>query len=439
MDISNPATWLIGGGTVLGLLAAFWRQSKNLFWQAINLVFCSVKFVGPPTTQVAVFLAEEGKEFPVSIRTVGSKQYFLQSQNRNRTALCDLVPETGKLVYWRGVFVYITRSNSDTYGSASVDVDGNNSKRSTLCCTVTFLRGTIKIVDFLREYEAWLNEQETEKRFTIHHFYGSTNYGGRYADTSIGGPSAVPTETAGSPTSGDGKLIFEQDYLKENAQKVMDILWLAPSVVALVNEVKHWKSSKEWYLERQIPWKRGYLLTGQPGTGKSSLVRALGEELDVPIFVIHMGGMAPSTLKTIWSTASKETPCIILLEDFDNVYNGREPLDHDVPFDTLLNLLDGVDRTDGILTFITTNHPDKLDPALAGGGKVTRPGRIDLVVEMPVLDVYGREKIAKRILPESLIAQAVAEGEDDTGAQFQNRCIVMALENHFKAVPNEQQ
>src|SRR5439155_18601378 len=112
-------------------------------------------------------------------------------------------------------------------------------------------------------------------------------------------------------------------------------------------------------------------------------------------------------------------------------------------FDCLLNCLDGVERTDGIFTIITTNDLSKIDPALGQPRKLpdgttefisTRPGRVDKAVELTYMEPHDKKRMAAKILgayePEYLeMLQFIDRFTDleETPAQFQERCAQVAL------------
>ncbi|MEM1062852.1 MAG: hypothetical protein AAGJ97_11055, partial [Planctomycetota bacterium] len=101
-------------------------------------------------------------------------------------------------------------------------------------------------------------------------------------------------------------------------------------------------------------------------------------------------------------------------------------------FDCLLNELDGVRRADGLLLVVTTNHPEKLDPALGvpdESGRSSRPGRIDRAIVIGPPDADARAAIVRRVLPDEPDAwyDLVRRGDGDSVAQFQERCAVEAL------------
>lgn len=205
----------------------------------------------------------------------------------------------------------------------------------------------------------------------------------------------------------------------------------------LIAEARDWKSGETWYRDRGLPWRRGWLLHGPPGTGKTALIRAVAEDLDLPVYSYDLASLKNEELREAWAEMLAEAPCLALLEDVDAVFHGRTNVaikEGGLTFDCLLNCLDGVQRADGLLIAVTTNHPERLDPALGSADRTaTRPGRIDRVVELPPLDEDGRFHLARRILADhpDRWAEVVEAGAGDTGAQFQERCGSLALRLRF--------
>jgi chaperone BCS1 len=150
----------------------------------------------------------------------------------------------------------------------------------------------------------------------------------------------------------------------------------------LVEDVSRFLASGDWHVARGIPWRRGYLLYGPPGTGKTSLVKALAGTLDLDVAVINLASprLDDSSLVDLLSDAPKRS--ILLLEDIDAAFRGREREEANgkLTFSGLLNALDGVASQEGRPLFMTTNHIEKLDPALI------RPGRIDVRIEVGLAD-----------------------------------------------------
>ncbi|KUI56544.1 Mitochondrial chaperone BCS1 [Cytospora mali] len=150
----------------------------------------------------------------------------------------------------------------------------------------------------------------------------------------------------------------------------------------IVADVTDFIARQEWYAERGIPYRRGYLLFGPPGGGKSSFIHALAGELNFAIATINLSerGMADDKLAMMMQKLPQRT--IVLLEDADAAFVNRKQKDGDgysgstVTFSGLLNALDGLSAGEERIAFLTTNHIERLDPALI------RPGRVDMIVRI---------------------------------------------------------
>src|SRR5438045_3912501 len=148
---------------------------------------------------------------------------------------------------------------------------------------------------------------------------------------------------------------------------------------------------------------RGVLLVGEPGTGKTLLAKAIAGEADVPFFSISGSdfvemfvGVGASRVRDLFKQAKDNSPCIIFLDEIDAVGrrrgSGFSSGGHDEREQTLNAILvemDGFDTNDQVIVVASTNRVDVLDPAL------TRPGRFDRQVYVPLPDVKGRLEILK--------------------------------------------
>lgn len=136
--------------------------------------------------------------------------------------------------------------------------------------------------------------------------------------------------------------------------------------------------------------KRGVLLHGAPGTGKTHTVRyLLGQLPDVTVIVIS--GQALGRIKEACSVARTLQPAVIVVEDVDLIAEHREarPGEHPLLFQ-LLNEMDGLDSAVNATFLLTTNRADLLEPALA-----TRPGRVNLAAELPLPDAEARRQLIR--------------------------------------------
>ncbi|KAF8503314.1 mitochondrial chaperone BCS1 [Russula emetica] len=153
---------------------------------------------------------------------------------------------------------------------------------------------------------------------------------------------------------------------------------LAPGIAEkIIDDVRAFLERREWYADRGIPYRRGYLLHGPPGSGKSSFIQALAGSLSYDICLLNLSerGLTDDKLNYLLSNAPERS--FILIEDVDAAFNKRVQTSEDgyqssVTFSGFLNALDGVASGEERIIFLTTNHFDRLDPALI------RPGRVDL-------------------------------------------------------------
>lgn len=157
----------------------------------------------------------------------------------------------------------------------------------------------------------------------------------------------------------------------------------------IVEDVSDFISSGKWYHDRGIPYRRGYLLYGPPGTGKSSFIQALAGELDYDIAILNLSerGLTDDRLNHLLTIVPNRT--IVLLEDVDAAFSNRRVQTEadgyrgaNVTFSGLLNALDGVASAEERIIFLTTNHVERLDPALV------RPGRVDMTVRLGEVTRY---------------------------------------------------
>lgn len=151
----------------------------------------------------------------------------------------------------------------------------------------------------------------------------------------------------------------------------------------IVNNIKKFIEKESWYVEKGIPYQYGILLHGSPGTGKTSLIKALASELNYNIYYL-----SPSKLGNIEkaiTTCSNNS--IVVIEDIDTnkVIHKRNKKKSEesellsflqINFSDILNSIDGLSNVHGRILICTTNHLNHLDQALI------RPGRFDLLIEV---------------------------------------------------------
>ena len=169
---------------------------------------------------------------------------------------------------------------------------------------------------------------------------------------------------------------FKNHWTKLNKLPIrnMDTIYLDSKIKDnIIEDVQNFLEEEDVYSLYGIPYKKTYLLEGVPGTGKTSLIFAIASMLKMNIAIINFG---PDMDDAVFMKAISYMPSnsILLMEDVDSVFNERDTLVHSpITFSALLNTLDGVARRHKLITFITTNHIERLDEALL------RPGRIDKI------------------------------------------------------------
>ncbi|KAL9096739.1 MAG: hypothetical protein Q9165_001227 [Trypethelium subeluteriae] len=188
----------------------------------------------------------------------------------------------------------------------------------------------------------------------------------------------------------------------------------------IIDDLKMFLSTRTWYLDRGIPYRRGYLLYGPPGTGKSSFIQALAGELDFNIGILNLSerGLTDDRLNHLLTNIPPRT--IVLLEDADAAFINRAKAQEDgfrstsVTFSGLLNALDGVASAEERVIFLTTNHVSRLDDALI------RPGRVDMAVRLGEADAYQIEQLWDRFYSEY-------DGDGEGKRRFMERMQVLGL------------
>ncbi len=165
----------------------------------------------------------------------------------------------------------------------------------------------------------------------------------------------------------------------------------------LHDDIHEFFSRREWYARMGVPWRRGYLLYGPPGTGKTSVAYALAGELHLKLCAMSLSN-AKLTDQMLANQLQNTPPrSLILIEDIDAFFSARDKQDARIPisFSGLLNALDGVGAQEGRIIVLTTNHRERLDPALI------RPGRIDVEIELGHADAQQLQGMLLRFFPQA--------------------------------------
>ena len=327
--------------------------------------------------------------------------------------------------------------------------------------SIRFIRGTLDIDSILRGFVEKANAGITG-RFRVERLGGRGSHQSG-EDRDRGGLSYGTSSPTFSRKPATCTFIDESiDNIGEDGSLGgMSDLYLEGGLADAAKEVRFWFNRRKWYEDHRIPWRRGVLLHGVPGTGKTSFARGIAIELDLPMFVLDLGSMTNDDIAKAHTVIVGSAPCMLLIEDIDSVYKGRVVLEPNPQlgtpptFDSVLNLIQGADALAGAVLIVTCNNIEDVDWAL--GGKRTnidskdailpeafaRPGRIDRVVETSAsLTEEGRTFMANRIIgdldPGSLPA-LVAGGANMTPAQYQEYLVQfvqnkLASEDHARII-----
>lgn len=162
-------------------------------------------------------------------------------------------------------------------------------------------------------------------------------------------------------------------------------------------DISEFMKKENYYLTKGIPYKRGYLLYGNPGCGKTSLIKAVANQYNLPIFIVDLSILKSNSelvkiMSDISSHLNDDQKYMVVFEDVDRskVFD-RYSYNCDITKDCLLNVLDGVEEHNGRITIMTTNSLDKVLCVEA----LVRPGRIDSVIEIGDCTTAQIEKIMR--------------------------------------------
>ena len=469
---------LLKGGALIAVVAGFWGNIKSSLWFVASVFVQKYEIKTEDLhNEVIGYLVENNKKFNNYNQVFGSQyesfrtgKYGLVAFEKYGESMMVFLSQRKFLFKLVRIPFVFSKNALETAGTEAAAPKDNSKSFSYIIS----IRGTVNVPEIIeravtvRNNLGWQLEDDIENanRFNIYYFperkqqeqEKKQRYGFGYSWYMLRNLNLIGVEQT--------DLGLEMKS-KGNALKN---LYFPKEVEDLIDIVGLWVKSKDWYKEKKIPWKKGWLLYGVPGTGKTALARAFAEDLDLPIYVFSMGQMSNNDFLKAWQSMQLNVPCIALLEDIDNVFHKRQNISQlsgmlngamfmpngatgesgefksPLTFDTLLNCLDGVDKTDGVFTIISTNDITKIDEALgvpeafnhdAHNFISSRPGRIDRVIKLDYIDRDNKRKMAQKILAEfphklAEVQQYILQDVQETPAQFQEYCSQIALEAYWK-------
>ena len=320
-----------------------------------------------------VIFNKDNKDVPNPIFT--QLQKYIIDKHKDTIKECDLDTSEGKLSYalrnstlnniedvylGHKIFIYIDKESDTSKGTTN-----SKATKSIL------LESKTANIDILKEYihTHFKLNRNTIKEMTIYNTFKSGN---------------KENKTIGwEPITVKSNRTIENLVISETVKK------------EVIDDVEWFMDNEMWYAQRGIPYKRGYILYGEPGTGKTSLIKCIANHYKIPVFSIQLDSIDNNDqlvhlMTDINYFIQGHKYYILVFEDVDRskfftdkYYEGK------LTISCFLNVLDGIAEANGRIMFITGNNITNVTKHEA----MVRPGRIDKKVEITKCDNSQIQKL----------------------------------------------
>lgn len=418
---------------IIAAATALWSQIQGIFARIRALLICRTTLQGDVAEAVIDYLQTHAHIVNWGDRFIRGSHSWVRPLDRVSLVAYETAPTQPRIAFLNRLPVLF---------SALQNQHDSNLPYAGLV-TITALRGTLNVNELTRAAIDFAGARKTQgKRYFIRQIRGQQNRfrnggSGNQVDPAPTGRSSSPGEEL-RPTL---KFLHWQsdDIGAPRPEKPFDAYAVNDITAGAVEDFRRWLRLKKWYQERSIPWRRGHLYYGQPGTGKTALARALAQEADMPVFAFDLSTLSNHEFSNEWLNMQDHTPCMAIIEDVDGVFHGRENVLGEqgggLTFDCLLNALGGIQTANGVFIVITTNKPEHLDEALGqpieGTDTTTRPGRLDRAYLIPPPEASQRRHIITRICG-GCSELDLAQTTGMSAAQVTEWSISRALNNTWK-------
>ena len=241
---------------------------------------------------------------------------------------------------------------------------------------------------------------------------------------------------------------LEKDSLIQKSDvKFTDVIGqeeILDDIKFITSLIKDPKAGKE--VGAKVP--KGILLSGEPGTGKTLIAKAIAGEAGVPFLYMNASsfiemyvGVGAKRVRELFKIAKENTPCVVFIDEIDAVGNKRDSRgttsENDQTINALLQEMDGFSERSGVFVIAATNRPDKLDKALVRAGRFDRQIVVappkDWRVRMELFAFYLKDlKVSDDVDIETLSKQTVGfTGADIAAICNEAGIIAMMKEQEF--------